>query len=93
MIHINTNDQGSIAVFVLAPEDKHRAGLDCPSHVSLTVDEDHFAGSSVLAMSSRWSVVVSMLTGLTVDEVDAEGFEVRRLDPVRAEWIVLHPSV
>ena len=85
MIRINTNDQGTIAVFVLAPEDRHRAGLDCPSHVSLTVDEDHFTGSAVDVFAGRWVVVVSMLTGLTCVEVESEGFEVRKL--VGVEWV------
>lgn len=91
MIRINTNDQGPIAVFVIAPEDRHRAGFDAPSLVALTVDEDHFTGSAVLTMSGRWSVVVSMLAGLTPAEVEAEGFEMRRFDG--AGWVVLHPSV
>jgi hypothetical protein len=85
MIRLNTNDQGSTAVFVLAPEDRHRAGFDCPSHVSLTVDEDRFHGSSVEAFVDRWVLVASMLTGLTCAELVAEGLEVRKL--VNCEWV------
>ena len=85
MIRLNTNDQGSLAVFVLAPEDRHRAKLDCPTHISITVDEDHFRGSSVEAFTSRWVLIASMLTGISCDDLFVEGVEVRKL--VECEWV------
>lgn len=85
MLRLDTNDQGHLAVFVLSLEDRHRAGLDCPSQVCLTVDEDHFTGSSVEAFADRWVLVASMLTGLSCDAVAAEGVEVRKL--VDLAWV------
>lgn len=89
MIRINSNDQGRTAVFELALEDRGRAMLDVPSMVCLTIDEDGFTGSSVEAFASRWVVIASMLTGLTCEEVAAEGFEVRKL--VNCTWVPRPP--
>ena len=84
MLHIDSNDQGTTAVFALSVKDRPRAGLDVPRQVCLTVDEDHFTGSPVEVFTDRWLLVASMLTGLTCPEVEAEGFEVRKL--VGVEW-------
>jgi len=90
MIRIDTNDQGCMAVFVLALEDRHRAGLDCPRQVTLTLDPEDFDATTgpVEALRDRWPIVAAMLTGLTPMEASAEGVEVRRLDPTTYEWVV-----
>ncbi len=86
MLRINSNDQGHTAVFEIAPEDRHRVGLDVPKTVCLTIDDDTFTGSPVEAFAGRWLVIAGTLTGLSYAAIEAEGFEVRKYMP--GGWVV-----
>ena len=88
MIRLHTSTQGTLAVFALSPEDRRNFGFPEPHQVCLDTDR---RDSPIEDVAQRWLIVASMLTGLTENEVETEGFAVLRY-PFGKEDIIPVPT-
>lgn len=74
MFRIHVGETRNSVTFILSPMDRQRPLLDVPSHVYLEFDPDDLEGTTPAVFSmSRWWIVVSMLAGMTYDQIRDEG--------------------